>query len=61
VRLWIQETSYELLLIHLVERISLRQTAVMVKLRGFAGISDVALLKRLRPASEWLRWLHYSL
>jgi hypothetical protein len=45
------------LLIHLVEGISFRQTAVMVKHGGLAEISDVALLKRLRAASEWLRWL----
>jgi len=45
------------LLIHLVEGCSFRQTAVMAKQGGVAKISDVALLKRLRAASEWLRWL----
>jgi hypothetical protein len=45
------------LLIHLVEGCSFRETAVMAKQGGLAEISDVALLKRLRAGSEWLRWL----
>jgi hypothetical protein len=45
------------LLIHLVEGCSFRQTAVMAKQGGLAEVSDVALLKRLRAAHEWFRWL----
>jgi hypothetical protein len=33
---------------------SLRQTAAWAKVVGFANLSDVAVLKRLRQASEWV-------
>jgi len=36
---------------------SLRQTAAWAKVKGIADISDVALLKRLRGAADWLGWL----
>jgi Transposase DDE domain len=35
----------------------LRETAVQAKLANWAGVSDVALLKRLRNSEEWLRSL----
>lgn len=45
------------LLIHLVEGCSFRETAVRAKQGGLAGVSDVALLKRLRACGEWFRWM----
>jgi len=51
------ETLLKVLLIHLADGCSLRETVVRAKQGGLADISDVALLKRLRVSSEWLRWL----
>src|SRR5579864_4734074 len=45
------------LLLHVGKGYSLRETVVRAKLAGLAEISDVALLKRLRRAEHWLRWL----
>jgi hypothetical protein len=45
------------LLIHLAEGCSLRETAVRARHGGLAAVSDVALLKRLGAAGEWLRWM----
>ena len=46
-----------LLLIHLADGCSLRETTARAKQGGLSSISDVALLKRLRASSEWLRWM----
>lgn len=45
------------LLLHVAQGYSLRETVVHAKAAGLAEISDVALLKRLRAAEEWLRSL----
>lgn len=45
------------LLIHLVEGCSLRETAVRADAGGLANVSDVALLGRLRGCGEWFRWM----
>jgi hypothetical protein len=45
------------LLIHLVEGCSLRETAVRASVGGLASVSDVALLGRLRGSGEWFRWM----
>jgi len=45
------------LLLHVAQGYSLRETVVRAKASGLASISDVALLKRLRKAEPWLRWL----
>lgn len=45
------------LLIHLADGCSLRETVVRAKQGGFAVVSDVALLKRLKASGEWLRWM----
>ena len=45
------------LLIHLVEGCSLRETVVRAKAGGLADVSDVALLHRLRGCGEWFRWM----
>lgn len=43
-----------MLLLHIAGGLSLRQTSVRARLQGLAEISDVALLKRLRGAGDWL-------
>jgi hypothetical protein len=49
------------LLIHLADGCSLRETAVRAKLGNIASISDVALLKRLNASGEWFRWMAVGL
>lgn len=51
------EQLLRVLLIHLADGCSLRETAVRAKYGGVAVISDVALLKRLKASGEWLRWM----
>lgn len=50
-------TLLRVLLIHLVEGCSLRETAVRASAAGLASVSDVALLGRLRGSGEWFRWM----
>lgn len=45
------------LLIHLAEGCSLRETAVRAAQGGLATVSDVALLKRLTACAAWFRWM----
>ena len=45
------------LLLHVGSGYSLRETAVRAKAAGWAEVSDVALLKRLRGCGEWWRQL----
>jgi hypothetical protein len=46
-----------LLLIHLADGCSLRETVTRSKEGGLADISDVALLGRLKKSSDWFRWM----
>jgi len=50
-------TLLRALLVHLADGCSLAETAVRVRAAGWGAVSAVALLKRLRAAEEWLRWL----
>ena len=45
------------LLIHLADGCSLRETVVRAEEGQIATVSDVALLKRLKAAGEWMRWM----
>ena len=45
------------LLIHLADGCSLRETAVRASAGGLATVSDVALLKRLRGCGAWFEWM----
>jgi hypothetical protein len=45
------------LLIHLADGCSLRETAVRASAGGLAAVSDVALLKRLRKCGPWFEWM----
>src|SRR3970282_1706120 len=47
------EALLRVLLLHLVQGWSLRETAVWAGQAGIAKVSDVALWKRLRTAGEW--------
>src|SRR3989304_19574 len=51
------ETLLRILLIHLADGCSLRETVVRAKQGNIASISDVALLKRLKTSGEWFRWM----
>jgi Transposase DDE domain len=46
-----------MLMLHVAQGYSLRESVVRAKLANWADISDVALLKRLRNSEEWLRSL----
>jgi len=46
-----------MLMVHVSEGYSLIQTTNIARQAGWATVSDVALLKRLRSAEEWLRWM----
>ena len=49
------------LMIHLVDGCSLRETAVRAAEGELAKVSDVALLKALRRCQEWFRWMAQGL
>lgn len=50
-------TLLRVLLIHLAEGCSLRETAVRAAAGRLVAVSDVALLKRLKVSGEWFRWM----
>jgi hypothetical protein len=50
-------TLLRVMLIHLVDGCSLRETAVRARQGGLVSVSDVALLKRLARCQEWFRWM----
>lgn len=50
-------TLLRVLLIHLGEGCSLRETAVRASQGGVAEVSDVAIMDRLRQSAEWFRWM----
>ena len=49
------------LLIHLAEGCSLRETAARAKHGGLLAVSDVTIMDRLRCAGEWFRWMSAEL
>lgn len=51
------EALLRVLLIHLADGCSLRETVVRARAGGLADISDVALLKRLRGCGAWFQWM----
>lgn len=50
-----------ILMIHLSDGCSMRETVARAKQGGLVSVSDVALLKRLRASSEWFRWMSIEL
>jgi hypothetical protein len=55
------EILLRILLIHLADGCSMRETVVRAREAQLADISDVALFKRLKASSEWLRWISVNL
>lgn len=55
------ESMLRTLLLHLAQGCSLRETAIRARRAGLARVSDVAVLKRLRAAENWLHHLASSL
>lgn len=56
------EVLLRVLMIHLVDGCSLRETAVRALQGGLVTqVSDVALLKRLKACGEWFRWMASAL
>jgi len=51
------EAVLRTLLLHVGKGLSLRETAVQARLAGFAEVSDVTILNRLRRAGSWWRAL----
>lgn len=51
------ETLLHILMIHLAQGYSLKETTVRVRAGGLADISSVGIYKRLRVSGEWLRWM----
>lgn len=45
------------MLIHIAQGCSLRETAERARLGGIAALSDVAVLKRLRNCASWFEWM----
>jgi hypothetical protein len=55
------ETLLRLILLHVAGGLSLRQTVVRAGILGWAELSDVALLKRLRASANWLESLCWGM
>jgi|WetSurMetagenome_2_1015567.scaffolds.fasta_scaffold142171_2 hypothetical protein len=51
------EVLLRILLIHLADGCSLRETVIRAKRGNLVSVTDVALLKRLKSSGEWLRWM----
>jgi len=50
-------TLLRVLLVHLADGCSLRETAVRAQEAGWCAVSSVSLFKRLQAAEQWLRWM----
>ena len=55
------ETLLRLILLHVAGGLSLRQTVARAETFGWAQLSDVALLKRLRASANWLESLCWGM
>lgn len=55
------QTLLRVLLIHLAEGCSLRETSVRARESGIIELSDVAILDRLKLAGEWFRWMNMEI
>lgn len=55
------EILLRVLLIHLAEGCSLRETAVRAREGGLVDLSDVAIMDRLRLAGDWFLWMNREL
>ncbi len=55
------ETLLRVLLIHLADGCSLRETALRARRGKLVTLSDVAIMDRLRRSGEWFRWMNTQL
>ena len=55
------EALLRVLLIHLADGCSLRETVARARAGDLADVSDVALLKRLRGCGPWFQWMAQEL
>jgi hypothetical protein len=55
------EILLRVLLIHLAEGCSLRETAVRARQGGLVDLSDVAIMDRLKGAGDWFLWMNREL
>jgi len=55
------DTLLRVLLIHLAEGCSLRETAARAQAAGLSQVSDIALFKRLRQCGPWFQWMTQQL
>lgn len=55
------EVLLRVLLIHLAEGCSLRETALRAARGGLIQLSDVAIMDRLRLSGSWFRWMNLGL
>lgn len=55
------EQLLRVLLIHLAEGCSLRETALRAREGGIADLSDVAIMNRLRGSQSWFSWMNREL
>src|SRR3990172_488725 len=55
------ETLLRMLLVHLADGCSFKETALRVEQAGWGRISSVGLFKRLRTAERWLAWMAQQL
>ena len=55
------EVLLRVLLIHLAEGCSLRETALRAARGGLVKLSDVAIMDRLRLSESWFRWMNLGL
>lgn len=55
------EVLLRVLLIHLAEGCSLRETSVRAHQGGLAELSDVAIMDRLKGAGDWFLWMNREL
>jgi hypothetical protein len=55
------ESLLRVLLIHLAEGCSLRETSLRIRRGNIAQLSDVAIMDRLRLSGEWFRWMNTQL
>ncbi len=51
------ETLLRVLMMHMADGSSLRETAARARAGSLAEVSDVALLKRLRACGPWFQWM----
>ena len=55
------ESLLRILLLHLVDGCSLKETATRARQSGLGTISSVGIFKRLRAAERWLAWMAAAL